>query len=1852
MLHVKEWFAQELFILLLLILPNFHFAQTTTIGSGSYTNTFPGTDVAGRNGFPSGTPQLSGNALGKPVPTNDWWSKLVKENHADNLFNYPMTLKTTNQGLIVTYIPWGVIGDSAPIEVGLSGLSTTQTTVSDYSDWTVTMNWKDSGHELQATAGIGMPFLYFQKDNDDIVEIKVNSGTATISNELLMIENATSGADFVFYAPVGSTWTQSGSTYSSTLNGKDYWSMAMLPQSTTNVSSTAQSYKKYAYVFPTNTTTTWTYNESTSVLKTDFLVETEIKEGAETNVLLGLLPHQWSNLSTSSASPSGTSYSSVRGELKTLDGNMFTVENTFKGILPTLPYLDNYSNGFSPAELASKVAQIENDGLAAWTDSYNEGQVMNRLIQTARIADEMGNTAARDKMIATVKERLEDWLTYQSGEVAFLFYYNSDWSALLGYPAGHGQDSNINDHHFHWGYFIHAAAFMEQFEPGWASQWGEMVNLLVRDAASPNRNDSTFPFLRNFSPYGGHCWANGTASFPQGNDQESTSESMQFNSSLIHWGTITGNDEVRDLGIYLYTTEQTAVEEYWLDIHKRNFAPSQQYSLVSRVWGNSYDNGTFWTSDIEASYGIELYPIHGGSLYLGHHTSYVQSLWTEISTNTGVLNNDANVNLWHDTYWKYLSFIDPQAAIDLYDSYPDRTIKFGVSDAQTYHWLHAMNAMGTVNTNITADYPIAASFTTDGLITYVAHNYSNSPITVTFSDGYTLDVPANQMATSRDIEVSGVLASDFTQAYPNGSVNLTATISGAGVTKVEFFDGNTSLGEDATAPYQIKASNLTLGIHGMYAKVFINDKFNTTNIITVQVGEQVPYSGTAFDIPGIIQAGNYDKFEGGVGQNIAYLDGDQNNQGDYRTTEYVDATLDGTEGPTIGWISAGEWLEYSIDVQTAGLYDVTMRYASGNASGGGPFHFEIDGNMISPAINCTTTSDWGTWANKVVNNVALTKGRHVLRLVVTNGEFNLGAMNFAYASPLSYVPPVADAGDNVVVILPASTATLDGSGSNDPGGQAITYNWEQIYGPSVISFNDNTAASPNISNLEEGVYKCKLTVSDGTYTASSFVLVVVQATANATPTVSLTSPSNNASFSEGSTIDIAATTSDLDGTITLVEFYDGTVKIGEDATEPFSFAWTGASVGSHQIKAIATDNGGATGTSQIINVTVSAVQECAESDNVAQQGAFSIGYKATFETVGTNVTITFELSDTDKAGVVAYLWKQSPFGEVQMDHVSGLKFTKTIGGQTIGSTINYACKFAFAGGLAVTKYISYQVGNNCSGGGSDTQAPTNFTATVGAVTATSAEILLNGTDDSGTVIYDVTYGGNTSATSGTSGSQKSLIITGLTPETAYSFSVKASDLTGNQAANNSIILAATTTASTNSACSGMASEAQQGAFSIGYNYSFQTNGTAVTFTFELLDTDKTGVIAYLWRQSPFMETQMDNVSGLTFSKTVTGQTIGASISYACKFAFAGGLGVTKYFTYVVGADCAVTTCPEAVISGTNTICNGQSTNISVAITGGTAPYTLIHSGGTVNNYTSGTVISISPSSTTTYTIVSVTDADGCASTNNTGSAAITVQPLPSVDAIDNQTVTIGNMTAPINFSGTGGTYTWTNDNPNTGLGTSGTGNIAAFEATNAGISTITVMPVLNSCNGPTKTFTITVNATAICTNDMLNVDNSNDNATYTCDTVSSAEIIPANYTVTYEGCKEVILKPGFHAVAMSTFTAKVINCTPLTSPDNSVNQSRINLQNTTTPATIEMAVHPNPARDFVIIDYQLKETTIFSIGLFDITGKQVRILSPKQAKDQGHYQQEISLGGFNAGMYFVVLQTEKEQISKKMILLQ
>lgn len=1166
-------------------------AQFVQVGNGSYTTVFPGVDAAGRNTYPSGSPYTTGYASTVPVPTNDWWSSKIKNNHSDNLFNYPFTMKTVNQGLVVTYIPWGVIDDIMPVTVGVEGLNASSAKVSQFSDWTVTMDWTNGAHNFKATSGIGMPFIYFTKSDSDIAQIKISSGNTSIVDEMIIITDVRNGADFAIYGPTGSTWTQNGNTFTSDLAGNNYWSLAFIPQDASNIQAVANEYKRFAYVFPANTYTTWDYDENTSTIRTDFIVETDVKEGLDSTILMGLLPHQWSNLSNDSPIPNMYSYSTVRGELKTIDGNTFSVSNKFYGILPTLPYLDNYSEGFQPDLLNTKVELLENDGLSTWTDSYNEGQMMNRLIQTARIADLTGDSTALYKILETIKTRLENWLSANAGEVAFIYYYNDTWSSMIGYPAGHGQDGNLNDHHFHWGYFIHAASFVEQFEPGWSDDWGGMIDLLVRDAASSSRDDDMFPFLRNFSPFAGHCWANGFATFPQGNDQESTSESMQFNSSLIHWGSITGNDEIRDLGIYLYTTEQSAIEEYWFDMYDRVFKPDQQYSLVSRVWGNSYDNGTFWTNDIAASYGIEMYPIHGGSLYLGQNTNYVNKLWNEITVNTGILSNEANDNLWHDVMWKYMSFINPEGAIELYDSYPNRSLKFGISDAQTYHWLHAMNVLGNVDTTITANYPIAAVFNKNGEKIYTAHNYQNQPITVSFSDGYTLDVPANKMATSKDISLSGMISSSFQSAYPGGSIDLVVEIQGGVPDKVEFFIDGEKIGEKANPPFEILADNLQSGVLNCYAKIYEGENFNVSNLISIVVGDQLAFIGDYSEIPGSFFAGDYDKFEGGVGQSICYSDVTVNNEGDYRENEYVDASLDFNEGPVVGWIAAGEWIEYTIYVQDAGYYNLDFRYACGNQNGGGPFNIVSDGQVVSQDINVSYTGDWGTWTNKQVTNIPLKSGKQVLQLFFENGELNIGKFTFSFSAPLDYDQPVANAGDNQIIILPQTSGTLNGDNSYDPGGSSLNYKWTQVYGPTQITFSNNEVSNPEISSLAEGVYLFELEVDNGNYFDSDEVYVISSYENNIAPNVNIYNPGTGSEFIEGDSVTIAATASDLVGYVEKVEFMIDNELVATLTQEPYTINWA-FDVGDYSLTAKAYDNDGLSSVSQEVIIKITPAPSC------------------------------------------------------------------------------------------------------------------------------------------------------------------------------------------------------------------------------------------------------------------------------------------------------------------------------------------------------------------------------------------------------------------------------------------------------------------------------------------------------------------------------------------------------------------------------------------------------------------------------------------------------------------------------------
>src|SRR5688572_17133939 len=150
------------------------------------------------------------------------------------------------------------------------------------------------------------------------------------------------------------------------------------------------------------------------------------------------------------------------------------------------------------------------------------------------------------------------------------------------------------------------------------------TTLFRSDIASPDRQDKLFPFLRNFDPYAGHSWASGHARFGDGNNNESSSEAMNAWCGMILLGEATGDAKLRDLGVYLYTTEMNAIQEYWFDVHNQNRPATYTPSVVTMVWGGKGANGTWFSNKPPVVHGINFLPIHGGSLYLGLHPDYAK----------------------------------------------------------------------------------------------------------------------------------------------------------------------------------------------------------------------------------------------------------------------------------------------------------------------------------------------------------------------------------------------------------------------------------------------------------------------------------------------------------------------------------------------------------------------------------------------------------------------------------------------------------------------------------------------------------------------------------------------------------------------------------------------------------------------------------------------------------------------------------------------------------------------------------------------------------------------------------------------------------------------------------------------------------------------------------------------------------------------------------------------------------------------------------------------------------------------------------------------------------------------------
>ena len=299
------------------------------------------------------------------------------------------------------------------------------------------------------------------------------------------------------------------------------------------------------------------------------------------------------------------------------------------------------------------------------------------------------------------------------------------------------------------------------------------------------------------------------------------------------------------------------------------------------------------------------------------------------------------------------------------------------------------------------------------------------------------------------------------------------------------------MGVDTASPYSFSWSNVPVGKFSITTKAIDNTGAVTVSapvaITVLQKIVKSPFGGNAATIPGIVEAENYDL----GGEGISYHDSDNGNNGQVYRQDDIDIGAASEGSYTLGWMEVSEWMEYTVNITSAGAYNLDVRVAS--PAVGGTFHLECDGKDVTGPLTVPATGGWNTWASVEKTGVNLPAGKHVLRYVV-----------------------------------------------------------------------DSHGASGYFGNFNSMIFTMP----------------------NTAPSVSITAPASKAIFTQGENISITANAADADGTISKVEFYNGSTLLGADITSPYSFSWTNLPVGAFSLTAKATDNLGAVTVSAPIAITV------------------------------------------------------------------------------------------------------------------------------------------------------------------------------------------------------------------------------------------------------------------------------------------------------------------------------------------------------------------------------------------------------------------------------------------------------------------------------------------------------------------------------------------------------------------------------------------------------------------------------------------------------------------------------------------
>ncbi|MFV8349777.1 PKD-like domain-containing protein [Flavobacterium sp. GT2P42] len=883
------------------------------------------------------------------------------------------------------------------------------------------------------------------------------------------------------------------------------------------------------------------------------------------------------------------------------------------------------------------------------------------------------------------------------------------------------------------------------------------------------------------------------------------------------------------------------------------------------------------------------------------------------------------------------------------------------------------------------------------------------------------------------------------------------------------------------------------------------------------------------------------------------------------------ATVSGASA-TNGTIS---WTENGAGTITAGTTMLTPTYTPTAADAGTSVTLTMNvtsNNACAPQtqtatytviVNPLPTATAGGTQTICSNATATVSGASATNGTISWTENGVGNIT-AGATTLTptYTPTVADAGTSVTL-----TMTVTSNNACAPQTQTATYTIIVNPLPTATAGGTQTICS-NATATVSGASATNGTISwtengAGNITAGATTLTPTYtptaADAGTSVTLTMTVTSNNACAPQTQTATYAIIVNPLPiatagGTQTICSNATATVS-GASATNG-TISWTenGAgniTAGATTLTPTYTPTAADAGTSVTLTMTITSTNACAPQTQTVTYtiivNPLPTATAGGTQTICSNATATVSGASATN-GTIS--WTENGAGNITAGATT-LTPTYTPTAADAGTSVSLTMTVTSTNACAPqTQTATYAIIVNplptATAGGTQTIC-SNATATVSGASATNGTISWTengaGNITAGATTLTPTYT-PTAADAGTSVTLTMTVTStnACAPQTqTATYAIIVNPLPTSTAGGSQTICSnATATVSGTNSTNGTISWTENGAGSITagattltptYAPTAADAGTTVTLTMTVTSnnacTPQTATATYTIIVNPLptltltsipattSQTLCINTASTDIKYDVGGTGTGASVSglpagvigvYKASqnsFIISGTPTVAGTFNYTVTTSGG---CPAATMGGTITVNPTPTVTIPSNITvckGVTVPVTSFAStpaGGTFTWTNSNTAIGLAASGTgniaaflatnagaapISATITVIPTVNGCPGTANT--YTITVNPTPTVTVLSNITVCNGATIPVTSFASTpaGGTFTWTNSNTAIGLAASGTGNIAAFLATNAGAApisaTITVIPTVNGCQGTANTYTITVNPTPTVT---------------------------------------------------------------------------------------------------------------------------------------------------------------------------